>query len=396
MRGGRVGAGLAACCLGVVLVGGALEGTAWLLEFRSAAGGVTEAAAGIEHANRIFLPTLEFALPGLVQRDPQLGYRLRPGAASGPNDYMPYAINGQGFRGPEAAIPKPAGAFRVVVLGGSTTFGWGVEQKQAYPAALERLLAARCTPQLGDRVEVLNGGVPGYISTQNARQLELTWARYQPDLVLVMDGLNDLFAVPLLEPTGAGPNAPHPLVRSRLQQRLLSVAAWTLTHSALARAMDRAIRSARPRRRSAATPSARHELPSHPSAASPAPAITVLQASLERMRRLTQRHGSRLAILVYPGEINNWTERSWTLLPEAVRPPTSLSFGVGRFEPVAEAMAAWARRRDVPVVDLRPVFAGRADGLSLFLPDGQHFTPQGNTLVAEAIYEQLFRARCGS
>jgi hypothetical protein len=55
---------------------------------------------------------------------------------------------------PFAPQPEP-GVFRILALGDSTTFGWGVAQEQAWPAQLEAALRAR-----GAEVEVINAGVP--------------------------------------------------------------------------------------------------------------------------------------------------------------------------------------------------------------------------------------------
>jgi hypothetical protein len=57
----------------------------------------------------------------------------------------------------EAFDPQPSpGTLRLLALGDSTTFGWGVEDGESWPAQLQGWLAAE-----GYAVEVLNGGVPG-------------------------------------------------------------------------------------------------------------------------------------------------------------------------------------------------------------------------------------------
>src|SRR4051812_21414965 len=54
-------------------------------------------------------------------------------------------LNVWGYRGPVVSRKAP-GEFRIVVLGGSTVFGYGVKWDESFPAALERKLAAR-TPR---------------------------------------------------------------------------------------------------------------------------------------------------------------------------------------------------------------------------------------------------------
>ncbi|MCZ7582516.1 MAG: SGNH/GDSL hydrolase family protein [Deltaproteobacteria bacterium] len=77
---------------------------------------------------------------------------------------------------------------RVVCLGASPTFGWGVDEAQTYPAVLERALQKR-----GLDVQVINAGVPGYTSWQGLRWLKsggpLEW---HPDALTIAYDLNDL------------------------------------------------------------------------------------------------------------------------------------------------------------------------------------------------------------
>ncbi|HXK26221.1 MAG TPA: GDSL-type esterase/lipase family protein [Myxococcota bacterium] len=96
-----------------------------------------------------------------------------------------YEINADGFRG-RAYAPTPApDVFRIVVLGASTTFGWGVREGETWPARLERILDGRD----GRRVEVLNLAVNGYNPYNEAALLADRGLAYQPDLVLVEFGV---------------------------------------------------------------------------------------------------------------------------------------------------------------------------------------------------------------
>lgn len=85
-----------------------------------------------------------------------------------------------GLRAPLHAVEKPAGTFRVMTLGCSTTFGWGVDDDQSYPARLEALLRERGYPT----VEVVNGGQPGHSSFQGMWLWDKVLAGYHPDLVI--------------------------------------------------------------------------------------------------------------------------------------------------------------------------------------------------------------------
>ena len=51
-------------------------------------------------------------------------------------------VNIWGYRGPRVSRKKAPGEHRLVVIGGSTAFGYGVDWDQAFPAYLERDLRA--------------------------------------------------------------------------------------------------------------------------------------------------------------------------------------------------------------------------------------------------------------
>ena len=89
------------------------------------------------------------------------------------------STDANGLRAPLHPETKPAGAFRVMTLGCSTTFGWGVDDDASYPARLEAILA-----QSGHPAEVINGGQPGYSLFQGLWLWDRVLARYSPDVVL--------------------------------------------------------------------------------------------------------------------------------------------------------------------------------------------------------------------
>jgi lysophospholipase L1-like esterase len=97
--------------------------------------------------------------------------------------------NAQGFRERRPAGAKPPGVMRIVVVGDSFTQGYGVEEDEAYPRVLERLLDAR-DPQR--RHEVINLGVPGACTLDYLPNLREFGLPYQPDLVVVGLMANDV------------------------------------------------------------------------------------------------------------------------------------------------------------------------------------------------------------
>jgi len=86
-----------------------------------------------------------------------------------------------GLRVPIHDVDKRPGTHRVMTLGCSTTFGWGVADQESYPARLESLIRASGHGQ----TEVINGGQPGYTTFQGRILWEETLKHYSPDVVLI-------------------------------------------------------------------------------------------------------------------------------------------------------------------------------------------------------------------
>jgi lysophospholipase L1-like esterase len=86
-----------------------------------------------------------------------------------------------GLRVPRHPVEKPAGAQRVMTLGCSTTFGWGVDDAESYPARLESRLKGKGY----ETWQVINGGQPGYTSFQGLWLWDGVLSRFEPDIVLI-------------------------------------------------------------------------------------------------------------------------------------------------------------------------------------------------------------------
>jgi hypothetical protein len=109
--------------------------------------------------------------------------------------------NAAGFRGGALPGPKPAGVYRIVALGDSFTFGFGVRERQAWPARLAEQLNRRLGAE--PRVEVVNLGVPGAGPRDYLWHLAHTGLALDPDLVLVGIFANDVNDVYQLDRFGA-------------------------------------------------------------------------------------------------------------------------------------------------------------------------------------------------
>lgn len=90
-----------------------------------------------------------------------------------------YRTNSMGLRGEEVP-PKSKEVFRILVIGSSPTFGWGVNEEDIWPERLKQMICAT-----GRRVEVVNGSIPGLGPVEYARRAECLVPDVRPDLVLI-------------------------------------------------------------------------------------------------------------------------------------------------------------------------------------------------------------------
>ena len=97
-------------------------------------------------------------------------------------------INADGFRGPVRPLAKPAGTTRVVGLGDSVMFGWGVGEGEDYLSVMARRLNAGGAGSW----DVVNTAVPGYNTVMEVETLKKRGLAYHPDIVVVGYCVNDL------------------------------------------------------------------------------------------------------------------------------------------------------------------------------------------------------------
>lgn len=92
-----------------------------------------------------------------------------------------------GFRDRDYAVDKGGGIRRIVGIGDSLMFGWGVEEGQDYLSQVEERLNAGSTGAW----EVVNTAVPGYNTAMEVETLEAKGLAYRPDLVVLGFCAND-------------------------------------------------------------------------------------------------------------------------------------------------------------------------------------------------------------
>ncbi len=99
------------------------------------------------------------------------------------------SINADGFRGTLRTREKPPGTVRLLGLGDSVMFGWGVDNGLDYLSVLERRLRER---EPGTNWEVVNTAAPGYNTVMEVETLKRRGLGYAPDIVILGYCVNDL------------------------------------------------------------------------------------------------------------------------------------------------------------------------------------------------------------
>lgn len=103
-------------------------------------------------------------------------YRLNPEHPS---------VNRQGRVGAVVEVPKPEGAFRIVVLGDSVTYGPRVAQWDRFTEVLQERVRH-------SGIEVVNAGVSGYTAYNELQLYRRLGRELEPDLTLIVFCMNDV------------------------------------------------------------------------------------------------------------------------------------------------------------------------------------------------------------
>lgn len=329
--------------------------------------------------------------------------------ASGAGGTVPVRIDSRGYRGREYPWDAAAG-FRVLGLGDSFAFGFGVEEADTYLARLERALADR-------RVEVINAGLAGMGPGNEARLLAVDGPGLRPDLVLVgffvgndfMDVLagsrprlqegrpalaDDGFLERWYRPLRPGSIVPHPLARVPASLGLpIPFKEFWRRHSHAYRFLTGRLGRLRTawQARRRGSPAADFNpfeqeafcLRSYPPEFDEAWRLT--QAALLEMKAWCGAHGARLAVVVIPTDDQVYPDR-W----DAVRRRFNLRDADFDLEKPQRLLSTFAADNGVPLIDLLPTLrAARDSGGPLYFKTDVHWTPRGHAVAAAEILRQL-------
>jgi len=132
------------------------------------------------------LRALGFSYTNFWQPDPVMGTVLRPGIQGWEVDegHAFVRINSRGLRDREHALAKPAGTYRIAILGDSYAEAKQVARERTFWWILTERLAS-CGFAPGKTIETVNFGVSGYGTAHELLMLQNRVWQYQPDMVLL-------------------------------------------------------------------------------------------------------------------------------------------------------------------------------------------------------------------
>lgn len=123
-------------------------------------------------------------------------------AVDHPYTYFAFAADRKSFINEDglytkAPKVKAAGKYRIILVGGSVARSNHHPYDQTISSLLERELNARLAT---GNIEVVNAGMSGYVAEQEFIFIQLVLQHYQPDMIIALDGYNDLFSFDINRP----------------------------------------------------------------------------------------------------------------------------------------------------------------------------------------------------
>lgn len=257
-----------------------------------------------------------------------------------------YRINERGWRGGPVAEELADDVRRIVCVGDSCTFGYGLDEQDAWPSQLQRLLDVAYAGVAA--FDVVNTGIPGYSTWQNRLQVERQLPGLEADLVVLLpSGHNDI--------TGAlrFPDAERTAYNHSWQRRLEETRWYRTLDQTFAGASVQTVMATPP-----------PGPPDAPWRVSP----EATRENLAAMARAVADQGAA-ALLLVPAHREDAHRRT------------------PAYGEHAERVAAAARALDLPALDLRPAFAAWAPAEPFI--DPVHPDERGSAEIAWAVFRWL-------
>ncbi len=269
--------------------------------------------------------------------NPRIGHVHRPNSEAELMNTT-VRINSAGFRDDEYSLEKGE-AWRIIFLGDSLTFGWGVEKEESFEHLLETDLD-RTKP-----TEIINFAAGNYNTVQEVNLFLERGPAYRPDQVVLFYFINDAEPVPQ---------------RSRL--------AW-LGYSRLVTFYWSRVRSMIARYDPSTTFKGYYAALYEPDA----PGWNDARAAFLELKRACQASGTALQVVILP-ELHNLVDYT--------------------FADEHEKVASFLESNGIPVLDLAQKFSDQTDPLSLWVArDDAHPNEVAHRLIAEYSRDFIESAR---
>lgn len=266
---------------------------------------------------------------------------------------VPVRANRYGYRGGDWSLEKPPGVFRIAILGDSQTFGYGVRLEDTYPARLETLLRERHP----DRVwEVMNFGMIGYNTSQQAEACSLDGSGFDCDLIILGFFMNDVD--PPIRPVDVAPISDEEVAarrrRAGLAYRVRSLRSYTFLRTRVA-ALARRVGVTE----GASTTRYRDLFLSRGTE------WRACETGLRALRDAARARDARFGVVILP----------FIVSLDASYPMT----------PVHQQIADLCEAEGIRCEDLLPAFLGHDEMRLCVTPMNNHMNAEGNRIAAEAI-----------
>jgi lysophospholipase L1-like esterase len=325
------------------------------------------------------------AFQGLFATDPEIGYRLKPGArirfATAEFD-TEIAINATGVRDDDAIGEKAPNERRILILGDSLVLSVQVPFRQTFCELLEQRLNSRGGSV---RYRVINGGVQGYGPVQELLFFRSILPAVQPDLVIeTLFVGNDIEDAASAESLLSG--QARPLVDS-VREAAIARLRRTVRRSMVLQILRlRAVAATERFSRTAGPP----EAPLQSYAAAPAPRIgrglSVIHDVVDTMTREAEGRGARTAVMLMPARFQV-NDVDYNNLRDAVEQAGGQLVRDAATQRIAAAL------QDLPAPRFDALPALRTAGPDVFFLQTVHLTPRGHEVVAEALERFLRESR---
>ena len=288
----------------------------------------------------------------LSSADPDVLFLPRPGY-HGFSEGTTVGVSSQGLRDREFSISRPARTVRILVLGDSVTFGFGVLSEDTFSKRLEERLNQR------DRArtyEVINAGVSAYNTVQERARLEQVGLHLEPDIVVLVFVVNDLLDTYSIfdhqyEPTGV----------------LAPIKKWLRSNSHVVRfVQNMSWRLLGHWRQDSESPEKLRDRSR----------VLEREAEISRIAELSRARSAAFLLVLYPDNLDN-----------LVSPD-----GQGRQLTVREELVDFASRNAFPWLDLTESLGNIQDRRSrdMRLREDPHPSPLGHQVIASALEQALY------